>query len=460
MKKASVSAPCEIRTMPVADLKPAPFNPRRIDASAMAGLTTSMERFGNVQPIVWNRRSGFVVGGHQRLKVLKKKKTKVTEVVVVDLDTKDERALNVTLNNPHIGGEFTASLQALLEQIRADDAALFAELRLDDLLAEVNPEPQDVDPDAIPQPPTVPKTRPGEVYELGDHRLICGDCRDEAVLAKLFAGKAANLALTSPPYAAQRDYDRGSGFTPIPPERYCRWFGDVARALRAHLAADGSFCINIKEHAESGQRSLYVKDLVIAMVRQWGWRFVEEYIWSHGGTPKTPQGRLKNGFEPVFHFALEPKIKWRPKYVRHATDEVPDWGGLHPSQRDGLAMKGHRQRVATSKAQGRSYTETGNPARLAAPSSFAYPSNVIECGKNHEALGHGAVFPVALPTFFIRLLTDWGDRVFDPFGGAGTTLIACEREQRVGYACEISPAYCDVIIERWQRLTGKKATRA
>jgi site-specific DNA-methyltransferase (adenine-specific) len=294
---------------------------------------------------------------------------------------------------------------------------------------------------------------------LGDHRLICGDCRDEAVVSKLFAGKPINLAMTSPPYAAQRDYDEASGFKPIPPAEYSGWFRGVAGALRPHLAADGSFCVNIKEHAESGQRSLYVKDLVIAFVREWDWRLVEEFMWSHGGTPKTPQGRLKNGFEPIFHFAIAPKIKWRPKHVRHQTDDVPDWGGLHPSQLDGLAMKGYRQRVATSKAQGRSYKETGDPARLAPATDLAYPSNVIECGKNHEALGHGAVFPVALPTFFIRLLTDAGDRVFDPFAGAGTTLIACEREHRLGYACEVSPAYCDIIVERWETLTGKMATR-
>ena len=186
--------------------------------------------------------------------------------------------------------------------------------------------------------------------------------------------------------------------------------------------------------------------------REWPSRGIRFLRGSHGG-------RLKNGFEPVFHFAIDPKIKWRPKHVRHETDDVPDWGGLHPSQRDGLAMKGY-QRVATSKAQGKSYTETGNPARLAPSSRLAYPSNLIECGKNHEALGHGAVFPVALPTFFIRLLTDSGDHVFDPFAGAGTTLIACERENRMGYACEISAAYCDIIVERWQQVTGRTARRA
>lgn len=113
MRETEVTAPLRgrhaIRVMNIADLKPAPYNPRRIDRAAIEGLTRSMERFGDVQPIVWNRRSGFIVGGHQRLKVLKRKKVQevAVAVVVVDLDETEEKALNVALNSPHLAGEFT-----------------------------------------------------------------------------------------------------------------------------------------------------------------------------------------------------------------------------------------------------------------------------------------------------------------------------------------------------------------
>ena len=136
----SSTIPChEIATMAVAALKPAPYNPRRIAPAAMAGLTKSLERFGDVQPIVWNKRSGLVVAGHQRLKVLKNKKIRQTTVVVVDLNERDGRALSITLNSSHIAGEFTADLQALLEAIRRDDEVLFAELRFAELLESVAP---------------------------------------------------------------------------------------------------------------------------------------------------------------------------------------------------------------------------------------------------------------------------------------------------------------------------------
>ena len=138
--------------MATKDLKPAPYNPRRISPEAMAGLEASLDRFGVVQPIIYNQRSGYVVGGHQRLKALKKKKITSTQVVVVDLDEIDEKALNVALNSPHISGEFTADLQALLEEIQEKDSMLFSSLLLDQLLGEASSLPTN-DPEDVPAPP-------------------------------------------------------------------------------------------------------------------------------------------------------------------------------------------------------------------------------------------------------------------------------------------------------------------
>jgi site-specific DNA-methyltransferase (adenine-specific) len=105
---------------------------------------------------------------------------------------------------------------------------------------------------------------------LGDHRLLCGDCRDFGAIDRLFGATKANVVVTSPPYASQRKYDESSGFRPIPPDEYVAWFRDVAANVHTVLAEDGSYFLNIKEHCEDGERSLYVKDLVIAHRRQWG----------------------------------------------------------------------------------------------------------------------------------------------------------------------------------------------
>ena len=156
--------PHRIETRRVADLTPAAYNPRKIDPKAMAGLTASVERFGAVQPIIVNERTGHIVGGHQRLKALQQLGQTETTVVVVDLSEPDERALNVTLNNPHIAGEFSEGLGALLDTISDESPGLFGELRLDALLAyeppDMHPPRTDTDDDDVtrapgeePQPP-------------------------------------------------------------------------------------------------------------------------------------------------------------------------------------------------------------------------------------------------------------------------------------------------------------------
>ena len=150
MMRAAKSATTEIVTMAVKDLKPAPYNPRRIDNASLAALGKSIDRFGVVEPIIFNRRSGFVVGGHQRLKVLRSKKIASTPVVVVDLDETEERALNVALNSSKLTGEFTGALHDLLAEIEAADQQIFHELRLNELLGDQEPQVYLRDPDEAP----------------------------------------------------------------------------------------------------------------------------------------------------------------------------------------------------------------------------------------------------------------------------------------------------------------------
>jgi hypothetical protein len=418
----------------------------------MKALETSLKRFGYVEPIVWNERSGFVVGGHQRLKVLRKQKRHEVPVVVVDLDDADEKVLNVALNSPTLAGEFTADLTTLLDEISASRATLFADLRLDELRAEIPVNrPTMGAVDDIPPLPKTPITKPGDIWSLDRHRLVCGDASDPVAWQTLLGERRANLVVTSPPYASQRRYDAVSGFTPVPPDSYVAWFGRIAARIADHLAPDGSLFLNLKAHCEAGERVLYVMDLVLALRRQYGWRYVDEFAWTHGGTPKAVVGRFKNGWEPVFQFTRG-EHKFRPEAMRHESADVPDWGGAHPSQQDGHAM--HKSKAMDGVRRGREDPAHHSPG-------LAYPSNVIDgIGKNRESVEHGAVFPVALPEFFIRAYSDQGDAIVDPFAGAGTTLIAAEINKRDGFALEISPAYCDVIVERWENLVGRKARRA
>lgn len=126
-----------IETRLIKDLSPAPYNPRKIQPRALAGLTESIKRFGLVQPIIVNERTGNVVGGHQRIKALQALGEEFAQVLVIDLPEVEEKALNITLNNPHIEGEFDDGLDALLGEIGAFDSNEFDGLLFDDLAGVV-----------------------------------------------------------------------------------------------------------------------------------------------------------------------------------------------------------------------------------------------------------------------------------------------------------------------------------
>lgn len=136
----------EIRIMALADLRPAAYNPRVISEESMAGLTKSIERFGLVEPIVVNRRNNTIIGGHQRVAAMQAQGKSEAQVMVVDLSDEDERALNVTLNNPHITGEWNKDmLTTLLDQIKSDETIDFDGLRLNELFNDLNLPPEGSD---------------------------------------------------------------------------------------------------------------------------------------------------------------------------------------------------------------------------------------------------------------------------------------------------------------------------
>jgi hypothetical protein len=129
---------CEVKRMSLVELSPAPYNPRKMTVEAYQGLGKSIEKFGMLIPIVWNRRSGNVVGGHQRLRFLQESGELETDVVIVDLDDNEEIALNIALNNRALRGDFTCEVVALLEKSEVQLGSMFNEVRLNELFREMN----------------------------------------------------------------------------------------------------------------------------------------------------------------------------------------------------------------------------------------------------------------------------------------------------------------------------------
>ncbi len=452
---------------PVERLVPYHRNPRTHSESQVAQIAASIIEFGWTNPILVDSNAG-IVAGHGRL--LAAKKLGLAEVPVIVLDHLSEtqrRALLIADNKlTELGGWDDDVLRAELAELNGADFDLetlgFSDDELRVLLAEVGEEPAaEPQEEDVPEAPAEPVTRAGDLWVIGKHRLICGDCRDQAVVARLFEGLKANVVITSPPYATQREYDPASGFQPIRPDDYCTWYRAVAANIAAVLAPDGSYFLNIKEHADDGERSLYVKDLVIAHRREWGWRFVDEFCWrkTDNGVPGGWGNRFKNAWEPVFHFCLQPEIKFRPKDVGHVSEDCFDYSPDNPTSRSGSGLLGTGPRGASASLPPQGSEAWGHMRRKLVDGrheGIARPSNVIETRSECGQGSHSAPFPRPLVEFFLKAFSDAGDVVYDPFLGSGTTLAAAHVLERAGYGCEISPAYCDVILRRIEFLMLEK----
>jgi DNA modification methylase len=398
----------------------------------------------------------------------------VPVIVLAHLTPAQRRALVIVDNKLALNaGWDEETLRAEMATLQEDgfdlDVVGFSDEELRILLAD-NPGDAEADAgapgeDETPEAPVDPVSRAGDIWRIGRHRLICGDCREFATVARLLDGTKANLVITSPPYATQREYDPASGFKPVAPDEYVEWYREVAANIQTILAADGSYLLNIKEHCEDGQRHLYVKDLVIAHVRQWGWRFVDEFCWrkTDNGVPGGWGNRFKNAWEPVFHWAKSSTLKFHPYAVGHPSEDCFDYSPDNPKSTSGSGLLGTGPRGASASLPPEGSQGWGHMRRKLMDgrhAGIARPSNVIEVRTESNQGSHSAPFPRALVEFFVKAFSDPSDIVFDPFLGSGTTIAAAHVLDRVGYGVEISPAYCDVILRRMANLAGEEPVLA
>lgn len=450
------------------DLSPWARNARQHSDDSTGKLAAGIRRFGFLVPLTAWRDESRIAAGHGRrlamLSILREDPAFVPRnappgvgpgmvpVMWEDFATEAQFEAFAIADNRQAknaeddAGALAAILQEMDSQGLGFDGMGFDDAELAEMLAGLEgdggTEPDASDDDAPEVDEGPPDSVVGEVYELGPHRLICGDCRDSATVARLLDGQRITVAFTSPPYASQRKYDESSGFKAIHPDEYVGWFDAVQANVRQHLADDGSWFVNIKEHCKDGQRHLYVKDLTIAHVRAWGWRFVDEFCWERIGLPGRYYGRFKNGFEPVFHFATcnASGLRFRPEAVGHESDSIPVY-----SLQTNLNPVGSLTGIPATREQAQQRS-----ADRQTRSGIALPSNRLPAFSTDSTI-HSAAFPVGLPSFFIRAFSDAGDVIFDPFMGSGTTIIASASTGRVAYGSEISPRYCDLIRRRWTK---------
>ena len=248
-----------------------------------------------------------------------------------------------------------------------------------------------------------------------------GDCLD---VMTCMPADFVDLIVTSPPYADARKHTYGG----VSPDDYVGWFSERAEQMHRILKPSGSFVLNIKEKAVDGERHPYVLDLILAMKREVGFRWVEEYIW-HKTTaaPGKWKYRFRDSWERIIHFSKTKDLKMRQDAVRVPIGDWTDARLRNMSRRDKT-----RQESATNSKIGRRISAWEGKESV-------YPTNVLHRPPICHNTGHSAAFPEWLPEFFIKLFTDEGDVVLDPFVGSGTTFRVASQLQRIPIGIEIDP---------------------
>ncbi|RMH01132.1 MAG: site-specific DNA-methyltransferase, partial [Aquificota bacterium] len=252
--------------------------------------------------------------------------------------------------------------------------------------------------------------------------LYHGDCLK---VLKTFPDESVDLIFTSPPYADRRKNVYGG----IHPDRYVEWFIPIADELYRILKKDGSFVLNIKERVVDGERHTYVIELILALKKR-GWFWVEEYIWHKKNCyPGKWPNRFRDAWERLLHFTKSKKFKMFQDAVKVPIGEWADKRLSKLTKNDIIRLN--------------SATKSGFGKKIAnwLGKEWVYPTNVLHLPTECSFKGHSAVFPVSLPEWFIKLFTQEGDTVLDPFVGSGTTCVAAYKLRRNCIGIDIKREY-------------------
>ena len=380
----------------VKDLLPADYNPRKDlkpGDPEYEKLKRSIEQFVYVEPVIWNEKTGRVVGGHQRLKVLTDMGITEVDVVVVDMDIEKEKALNIALNK--ISGEWdTEKLALVIADLQGTDFDVsltgFDPEELEDLFRDDvkgGVKEDDFDVEAELKKPTFSKA--GDLWMLGEHRLFCGDSTKPETFDLLMNGKKANLVVTDPPYNV--DYKGSAGKIKndsMAEDQFEQFLLAAYQQMEAAMADDASIYVF---HSDS-----------------------------HGLA-------FRKAFEEA-GFYLSGCCIWKKQSLVL---------GRSPYQWQ------HEPVLFGWKKKGKHQWYTGRKE-----------STIWEFDKPKKNKDHPTMKPIALVSYPIMNSTMTGCLVLDPFGGSGSTLIACEQTGRVCYTVELDEKFCDVIVRRYIEQVG------
>lgn len=390
-----------IQKISIEKLKPAEYNPRKDlkpEDEEYQKIKKSLVEFGYVAPVIVNADM-TVIGGHQRLKVLKELGYTEIECNVVDLDKDKEKALNIALNK--ITGEWdNAKLEELLAELKETnidmDMTGFSFDEVDNMLKDITGSKEDdFDVDQALNEIEEPTSKPGDVWILGRHRLMCGNSTQKEEVMRLMNKQEADMLLTDPPYNV--DYvGKTSEALKIENDNmneteFYNFLIDAFRNMFESVKYGGSIYVF---HADT--EGLNFRNAFKAV----GFKLAQCLVW------------VKNTF-----VMGRQDYQWRHEPILYGWKE----GAGH------YFVDNRKQ------------------------------STVLEFDKPSRNAEHPTMKPIDLLVYLIKNSSKENDIILDLFGGSGSTLIAAEQIQRTCYTMELDPKYCDVIIKRWENLTGQKA---
>lgn len=400
--------------IPCAELHNDPANVRKHGEQNLAAIKASLARFGQQKPIVVNQ-DGVVIAGNGTLMAARALGWQTIKAVRTNLAGSEATAFAIADNRTAELAEWDdAALQQQLAAIAIDDEELLAATGFDEkelakLAAANAPE---VTQDDVPEPPAEPITQPGDLWLLGKHRLLCGDSTKAEDVERLMNGETADICFTSPPYALGKSV-----------------------ALSGNIAMAGKQRV-YDNHEDNPNEWAQLMD---------GWwnRSVQvvKHAWIVNVQPLAGNKR--------------DLMRWINNRVDRLIDIITwDKGHAAPQMAAGVLASRYEWIIGMGKPDASrafplsSWRGTLQSVYEAPPQRDNEYSNI-----------HAATMPVHVPAWILGTLCDQAKSVYEPFCGTGTTLIAAEQLGRACYGMEISPAYCDVIVKRWETLTGQTATR-
>jgi site-specific DNA-methyltransferase (adenine-specific) len=261
------------------------------------------------------------------------------------------------------------------------------------------------------------------------NKFLLGDCED---VLKKFPDNSIDLIFTSPPYADQRKNTYGG----VSPDKYVDWFLPKASQFLRVLKPTGTFILNIKERVVDGERHTYVIELILRM-REQGWLWTEEFMWHKKNSyPGKWPNRFRDNWERLVQFN---KAKKFHMYQESVMVPVGDWA------KDRLAKLSETDKTRDESKVGSGF---GKNVSNWLGRSMVYPTNVIHMATECSNRNHSATFPVELPAWFMKLFTQPGDLVLDPFMGSGTTALAAVQLGRYFVGTDINKEYIELARKR------------